>query len=103
MSKVILFLALVLCLSSTTVFAQAKQSAADAELLEANKLTRDIVKLYGERKLGGGDRACQTGHQNPAEKASHVRRGASSESQRFTYLLVQGPTCSCVGPFFHSF
>jgi tetratricopeptide (TPR) repeat protein len=50
MSKVILFLALVLYLSSTTV-AQAKQSGADGELLEANKLTRDIVKLYGERKL----------------------------------------------------
>jgi len=51
MSKVILFLALVLCLWSTTVFAQSKQSGADAELLEANRLTRDIVKLYGERKL----------------------------------------------------
>jgi TonB family protein len=51
MSKVILFLAVVLCLSLTTVLAQPKQSGAEAELLEANKLTQDIVKLYGERKL----------------------------------------------------
>jgi hypothetical protein len=40
MSKVILFLALVLCLSSTTFSAQTKQSRGDAELLEADDQRR---------------------------------------------------------------
>ena len=60
MSKAFLFLALVLCVSSTALATPVQETStppkqsnatADAELLEANKLTRDIVKLYGERKF----------------------------------------------------